>query len=59
MENKPVVEVHTHTQSSTTFKADAGTKKYHCGFFCQRRTDRDTVSPTTEKKLDDKAQAKV
>jgi hypothetical protein len=59
MENKPVVEEHTHSSSSTTFKADVNVKKYHCGFFCQRKTDRDVSSPSKEKKPDDKAQAKV
>ncbi len=43
-------ELHTHTQSSTTFKADAGTKKYHCGFFCQRKTDSDVIEPKDSRK---------
>lgn len=34
-----------HTETSTTFKVDAGTKKYHCLFFCQRKVDSDVVDP--------------
>lgn len=43
-------ESHTHIQTSTVFKADAGTKKYHCGFFCQRKTDTDVVDPKNSEK---------
>ena len=39
-----------HKETTTTFKADAGTKKYHCGFFCQRKTDEDVVAPAESKK---------
>lgn len=41
MEHSPV-----HNSTSTTFKADAGTKKYHCGFFCQRKTTSDVIEPS-------------
>lgn len=32
-----------HSVTSTTIKVDAGYKKYHCGFFCQRKTIADEV----------------
>ena len=33
-----------HNEISTTLKADIGYKKYHCGFFCQRKTILEEVS---------------
>ena len=38
-----------HNTTSTTLKVDAGYKKYHCGFFCQRKTSSDVVDPKDTK----------
>lgn len=39
-----------HSTTSTTVKADAGYLFYHCGFFCQRKTDSGVMDPSVEKK---------
>ncbi len=45
MLKKNSVKTKSHTASSTTFKVDAGTPKYHCLFFCRRQTDIDVIDP--------------
>jgi hypothetical protein len=47
----------THRSTSTTFKADAGNKKYHCGFFCQRKTESDVVDSHSQPKKDEQLKA--
>lgn len=44
-------EAHSHIISSTTLKVNAGTKKYHCGFFCQRKIDTDIIDPKDTKEI--------
>ena len=47
MENKN--ESKLHRESKTTVKVDAGYRKYHCGFFCQRTIESDVVDPIVKK----------
>ncbi len=42
---------HTHSETTTTFKADVKVRKYSCGFFCQRKTDSDVYDPKLGKEV--------
>jgi hypothetical protein len=53
MEHNPV-----HNSTSTTFKVDAGTKRYHCGFFCQRKTTSDVIEPSQTQAMTPVAETK-